>query len=98
MKRVSVIWTYTKDIIIVPDEIYINLDECTDNFLEWVSGVSFDNKIQDATCFGIEQYVEYLNDRYLSECDEKVYLECEDYIPTTKQDIQNLKRMEKIYF
>ncbi len=98
MERISVIWTYTKDIIVVPDNILVNLDEYTEDFREWVSGVSFDRKIESGTCFGIEQYVFYLNDRYLSDCDEKVYIECEDYEPVTKQDIQKLKRMKKIYF
>ena len=98
MERIIVNWTYTKDIIVVPDKIFINLDDYTDDFRDWVSGVSFDSKIKEGTCFGIEQYVDFLNDRYLSEEDEKVYVEYEDYVSVSKQDSQKLKKMRKIYF
>lgn len=98
MERIKVIWTYTVDIISVPDIIAKNLDMYTDDFREWVSGTSFDSKIKEGTCFGIEQYVWYLNDRYLSDCLEKVHVECENYAPVTKQDVQELKQMRKVYF
>ena len=75
-----------------------NIDQYTDDFREWVSGTSFDSEITTGTCFGIEQYVYYLNDRHLSDCPEKVYIECENYSPITKQEIQDFKKMKKIYF
>lgn len=98
MERIKVIWTCTTDIICVPDIVSKNLDIYTDAFREWVSGTSFDGKIKGGTCFGIEQYVSFLNDRYLSDCSEKVYIECENYVPVSKQDINVFKNMRKIYF
>lgn len=98
MERIKVIWTLTTDVICVPDIVAKNLDEYTDDFREWVSGTSFDSNIDKGTCFGTEQYIYYLNDRYLSECSEKVYVERENYIPTTKQEIKEFKQMRKIYF
>ena len=98
MEKIKVIWTCTVDIIGVPDIIAKNLDKYTDDFREWVDGTSFDPEIKKGTCFGTEQYVWYLNDRYLSNCPEKVYIECENYVPATKQENQEFKHMRKIYF
>lgn len=98
MEKIKVMWACTADIIVVPDIIAKNLDKYTDDFREWVSGTSFDPMMEKGTCFGIEQYVYYLNERYLLDCSEKVYIECENYVPLTKQEIQEFKQMRKIYF
>jgi hypothetical protein len=98
MERIKVIWTCTTDIICVPEKISKHLDEYTDDFLEWVSGTSFDSAIKEGTSFATEHYVYYLNDRFLSDNSEKAYIECENYVPVTKQEIQNFKKMRKIYF
>ena len=98
MERVRIKWTHTTDIICVPDIIAKNIDQYTDDFREWVSGVSFDPSITHGTCFGIEQYISFLNDRYLSNHWEKVYLEYENYIPETERELLLFNRMKKIYF
>ena len=38
-----------ESIIVVPDKIFINLDDYTNDFRDWVSDVSFDSKIQKGT-------------------------------------------------
>ena len=97
MEKIKIMWACTADIIVVPDIIAKNLDKYTDDFREWVSGTSFDPMMEKGTCFGIEQYVYYLNERYLLDCSEKVYIECENYVPLTKQEIQEFKQRRKIY-
>lgn len=98
MKKIQVIWTCTIDIICVPDIIANNIDQYTDDFREWVSGVSFDPLISHGTCFSIEQYIYFLNNRYLSEHREKVYLLHENFVPVTDKDFIYLRKMKKIYF
>ena len=98
MEKIKVIWTCTTDIICVPSLIAQNLDEYTDDFLEWVSGTSFDPAIKSGTSFSIEHYVYYLNDRYLSDNLEKVYVVCENYEPVTKQEISDFRKMRKIHY
>lgn len=98
MEKIKVIWTYTVDVICIPDILSKKLDSYTDDFREWVSGTSFDDEIKDAACFGIEEFVSFLNERYLSDSSERVYIECENYIPKTKQEITELKNMRKVYF
>ena len=98
MKKVKVIWTFTTDIICVPEIIYKNLEVYTSDFLEWVAGTSFDENINKGTCFGTEHYVYYLNDRCLSDYSEKVYIECENYVPQIETEIQEFKNMKKVYF
>ena len=39
----------SRDIIVVPDKIFINLDDYTNDFRDWVSDVSFDSKIKKGT-------------------------------------------------
>lgn len=38
-----------ESIIVVPDKIFINLDDYTNDFRDWVSDVSFDSKIKKGT-------------------------------------------------
>lgn len=98
MERIKVIWTCTMDIICVPNLIIQHLDEYTDDFREWVSGTSFDATITEGTCFATEHYISFLNDRYLTNSYEKAYIEHENYTPSTKQEIQDIKKLKKIYF
>lgn len=98
MERIRVMWTYTTDIVAVPDEIFANIEEYTNDFFQWVSGVSFDDKVKDGTCFGTEQYVYYLNHHYLSESHRKAYVEYENYVPVTEKDTKWLDRMKAVYF
>ncbi|MCD8125243.1 MAG: hypothetical protein LUE23_09495 [Lachnospiraceae bacterium] len=98
MEKIRVIWAYTSDILCVPELISQNLYEYTSDFLEWVEGTSFDDEIQDATCFASEHFVQYLNDRYLSESWEKAYVMYENYSPKTERERREWKKMRKIYF
>lgn len=98
MERLKVIWTCTMDIICVPKRIIRHLDQYTEDFREWVSGTSFDATIAEGTCFATEHYIKFLNDRYLSDSLEKAYIEYENYVPSTKQEINEMKKLKKIYF
>lgn len=98
MQRIKIVQMYTIDIVCVPDIIVDNLQKCTNDFFEWVSGVSFDDEITDVSCYGTEQFVFYLNDRFLSNYSEKAFIEVENYVPQNKNEIQELKKMRKICF
>lgn len=97
MHKVCVNWTLTKDIIYMPDHIFEKLDEYTDDFREWCAGTSFDSKIIGGTCFGIEQFIFFLNDRYCVG-DEIVYLIDENYNAASKEEELELRNMKNIWF
>ena len=96
MQKIKVVDMYTTDIVCVPDIIVDNLQKCSNDFFEWVSGVSFDEKITDASCYGTKEFIYYLNDRFLSDYSEKAFIEVENYVPQTDKEVQELKKMKKI--
>ena len=81
----------------MPDHIFEKLDEYTDDFREWCAGTSFDSKIIGGTCFGIEQFIFFLNDRYCVG-DEIVYLIDENYNAASKEEELELRNMKNIWF
>ena len=63
--------------------------------------VSFDDKVKDGTCFGIEHFVKYLNEWVLDEIEEtneKVSIVAMNYDPQTAREQKELSSMKKLYF
>jgi len=97
MKKVQIQWTCTRDIICVPEEIEEKIVDYQEQFLTWVDGVSFDERFE-GTAFGIEEFVNYLNDTVVTKNMPKVYIDTEDYVPKSMKERQQLKKMKKLYF
>lgn len=97
MIKILVQWTYSVDLIGVPEKVADNIVEYQDNFLSYVDGVSFDDKM-DGTCFDTENFIDYLNEYILENETEKSYFITEDYTPTTQRQIKAQKKLKKIYF
>lgn len=97
MKKILVQWMHSVDVICVPEIIADHILEYQEAFLEFVDGVSYDEKLS-GTVFGIKNFVDYLNRNVLSESNEKSYVRCEDYTPNSIRQKREMKNMKKIYF
>lgn len=76
----------------------IRMDWCGIRWMKEVGdGVSFDDKM-DGTCFGTENFLDYLNKYILENKSEKAYIIKEDYTPTTPRQIKEQKKLKKLYF
>ncbi|MDO5146230.1 MAG: hypothetical protein Q4D60_04435 [Eubacteriales bacterium] len=97
MTKILVQWTHTVDIICVPECIADDINKYQDEFLTYVNGVSFDEKL-DGTVFGITNFVDYINQYVLEEKNQKAYVQCEDFVPNSIRQKKEMKGMKKIYF
>ena len=99
--KVKIQWIHSVDLIWIPDIIENDIERYQENFLIWVDGVSFDDKLREGTCFGIEHFVNYLNEWVLTdiiETNEKVSVIVEDYKPQTEREKRELTSMKTLYF
>lgn len=95
--KILIQWMHSVDLIGVPETIADNIVEYQDDFLAYVDGVSFDDKM-GGTCFGTENFIDYLNNYILEHQSEKAYIIREDYTPTTPRQIKEQKKLKKLYF
>ncbi len=103
MKRVALQWTYSADIINVPDTIAENINDYQRKFDQWLYDknnqhgywATFQSEEGSSTCvmFGSEAFINWLNDYILAEVDEKVIFELKDIQLSDKY-----KALPLIYF
>ena len=99
--KVKIQWTYDIDLIWIPDIIEKDIVKYQDDFLGWVNGVSFDNRMKQGTCFGTEHFVNYLNEWVLTdinETNEKALIIAEDYKPQIEREKHELSSIKTLYF
>ncbi|MBQ9984499.1 MAG: hypothetical protein IJP29_07910 [Lachnospiraceae bacterium] len=99
--KIRIQWLHSVDLIWIPDIIEKDIQRYQEDFIMWVDGVSFDDKLREGTCFGTEHFVNYLNEWVLTdigETNEKVSIIAQNYEPETEREKKEFDNMKKLYF
>lgn len=99
--KIKIQWMHSVDLIWIPGIIEKDIQRYQEDFLKWVDGVSFDDKLREGTCFGIQHFVKYLNEWVLTdieETNEKVSIIAQNYEPETERGKKEFDNMKKLYF